>query len=181
MHEFSKDLIERIMLINGFSTDNFNFDEIQHVPMHSFKLATSEQPILFVEGLQCCVSLYAYSPTFAFAAHINPVVIRNDEIEIKDNKIYCKRLYDLYKSIIDSKADSIKVGVMLGFNPTKETIKLVNYLNHNLDLMIKYLAGQNITVTKLETKTRPIFLVDMRRDKIVTPSSSDFKQYEKRF
>lgn len=71
--EFDKELLERSLKIWDFDIDQLSIDAIQHVPMHEWKLATKDKPLLYVENLQCCVGLYAYGNNFAFAAHINTV------------------------------------------------------------------------------------------------------------
>lgn len=72
--KFDKELLERSLKIWNFDIDQLLIDAIQHVPMHEWKLATKDKPLLYVENLQCCVGLYAYGNNFAFAAHINTVV-----------------------------------------------------------------------------------------------------------
>ena len=86
MFEYDKETILRILKLEGFELDKINLDEINHVPMHQYRISSKERPLLFIENLQVCIGLYAYSKNFGFAAHLNPVVMRGDEFQYDENK-----------------------------------------------------------------------------------------------
>ena len=54
--------------------------------MHQYRVATSERPLLFVENLQVCIAIYGICEGFGFAAHINPIVLRQDDFNLKEGK-----------------------------------------------------------------------------------------------
>ena len=87
LFEYNDELIKKSLELWEFDIQNIPLELIQHVPMHGFKVATSSKPLLYVDNLQCCVSVWALAPNFAFASHINPSVIRNDDfyVDSEDN------------------------------------------------------------------------------------------------
>ena len=116
--KFDSKYIAHALSVYGFR-DGLPLDSIEYVPMHQFRVATKEKLLLYVDNLQCCVSLFASAANFGFAAHINTMVMRGDEFYVDGNgkPIKCKRVEDLFDSIISSKvepSESIKIGISKG-------------------------------------------------------------------
>ena len=84
--------------------NDINLDQIKHVPMHQYGISTKEKPLLLIENLQVCIGLYAYSKDFSFAAHLNPVVIRENEFKCDSNQniTYCNRIDDLFNIVTNA-------------------------------------------------------------------------------
>lgn len=87
MIKYDLDIISRILKMEEFALTNLDLNKIKHVPMHQYRISSSDQPLLLIDNLQVCVGLYAYSKNFGFGAHLNPVVIRGDEFCCDSKKI----------------------------------------------------------------------------------------------
>ena len=171
MIKYDLDIISRILKTEEFDLDKLDLNQIKHVPMHQYRVASDDQPLLLIDNLQVCVGLYAYSKNFGFGAHLNPVVIRGDEFrcDIDKNIIYCNRIDDLYNAIIDANVnDTIYIGVSIGFNPVSETFNLVWLLNNSINDLIIKLNERCINAVKLDLKDNHIFIVDSVNEKIIT-------------
>lgn len=183
MFEYDKETISRILELEDFEVDKINLDEISHVPMHQYRVASREKPLLLVENLQVCIGLYAYSKNLGFAAHINPVVIRSDEFlcDEKKNIVYCNRIDDLFNTIIEAKVQGpVYIGIALGFNPVQETYQVVDILSKSIDKLIVKLNTIGIEALKLELEENYIFILDTVNGKIITPAKEYIKEVAKR-
>ena len=67
--------LEHRLKIWEFDTNNLDFNKIIYVPMHEYRVTNNS--LLLIDNLQCCIGLYAFSKDFAFGAHINPLILRN--------------------------------------------------------------------------------------------------------
>ena len=183
MFEYDKETILRILKLEGFELDKINLDEINHVPMHQYRISSKERPLLFIENLQVCIGLYAYSKNFGFAAHLNPVVMRGDEFQYDENKniTYCNRIDDLFNAIVNYKhKEKVYIGIALGFNPIPETYKLIDILDKSIDKLIPKLNIMGIDATKLDLQPNHIFILDTINERIVTPLTQNIKETLKR-
>ena len=183
MFEYDKELIERKLKINGFESSDLYLDKIKHVPMHQYRVSTIEKPLLLIENLQVCIGLYAYSKNFAFAAHINPVVIRGDEFKCDANQniIYCNRINVLFNEIIKATIQGpVYIGISIGFNPVDKTYQVVNMLNEAIDEIISNLDNLGIEAIKLDLRNNHTFIVDSTNGKIITSSNQDKQETTKR-
>ena len=179
MFEYDNETIERILNIEGFDLDNLNLSEIKHVPMHQYKISTKEKPLLLVENLQVCIGLYAYSKNFAYAAHLNPVVLRGNEFICDEHKNIkdCNRVVDLYREIIKNKIDNtIYIGLSIGCNPVYKTYKVVEMLNKLIDQLIIKLQNIGINAIKLDVENNHIFIVDTKNENLIVPKNNVLKK-----
>lgn len=172
MLEYGKDTIERILKIENIDIEDIS--EIKHVPMHEYRVSDNKKTKLLIENLQVCISLFAYSKNFAFAAHLNPVVLRENEIVCDSNKniIYSRRIDDLYKEIKNSNIeDTLYIGLSIGFNPVEKTYELVNVLDNSIDTLIIELNKIGIEAIKLEPLNNHVFLIDSKNAEIIVPNN----------
>jgi len=179
MFEYDVDTILRILKIEEFELDKLNLNQIKHVPMHQYRISSSEKPLLLIENLQVCIGLYAYSKLFGFAAHLNPVVRLGDEFQCDENKniTYCNRVDDLFNAIIGAKVqEPVYIGISIGFNPVEKTYQAVDILNKSVDNLIIKLNTMGIDATKLDIKDNHIFILDTIRGEIITPSTQNIKE-----
>ena len=142
--------------------------------MHGFKVATSSKPLLYVDNLQCCVSVWALAPNFAFASHINPSVIRNDDfyVDSEDNPIKLKRTDDLYNTIMNSdlnKDDSIKIGLTFGVTPLPKDNPNIRLIYEAIEELIIKLKEQGLTAYFVERNYEMNFILDSRNGKVIVP------------
>ena len=182
MFEDDTETISRILKIEDFQLDDINLNKIKHVPMHQYRISSSEKPLLLIENLQVCIGLYAYSKNFGFAAHLNPVVIRGDEFLYDVNKsiVYCNRIDDLFNAIIDEKVkEPVYIGISIGFAPVEKTYQIVNMLNKSIDDLILKLNTMGIDVVKLNLKDNHIFILDSVNKQVITPSNQIIIQSRK--
>lgn len=174
MFEYDKDLIERILLYEGFDTEDINTNQICHVPMHEYRLSSIEKPLLLIENLQVCLALYAYNTNFAFAAHLNPIVMRGDEfnVDYSGNITFCNRVNDIFNAILkhnNAQKEPVYIGIMLGSNPTPKTYSVVNMINSDIDSLIAKLKSVGIEIIKLTEQYSPVFIIDHKNLRIITP------------
>jgi len=183
MFEYDIETILRILKLEEFELDKLNLDQIKHVPMHQYRISSLEKPLLLIENLQVCIGLYAYSKSFGFAAHLNPVVMRGDEFQYDTNKniIYCNRIDDLFNAIIDAKIqEPVYIGISIGFNPVEKTYQIVNMLDKSIDNLISKLDTMGVIATKLDIKDNHIFILDSANARIITPSNLNIQESVKR-
>ena len=183
MFEYDIETISRILKLEEFELDKLNLDQIKHVPMHQYRISSSEKTLLLIENLQVCVGLYAYSKNFGFAAHLNPVVMRGDEFKYDTNKniIYCSRIDDLFNAIIDAKVkEPVYIGISVGFNPVEKTYQVVDMLSKSIDNLISKLNTMGVIATKLDIKDNYIFILDSANARIITPSNLNIEESVKR-
>ena len=179
MFEYDIEMILRILKIEEFELDELNLNQIMHVPMHQYRISSSEKPLLLIENLQVCIGLYAYSKNFGFAAHLNPVVMRGDEFkyDINKNIVSCNRINDLFNSIIEAKIqEPVYIGISVGFNPGKKTNEVVDMLSKSIDNLISKLNAMGIEATKLHLRENHIFILDSTNGKIITPSKQNIQE-----
>ncbi len=172
MFEYNKNTISRILSLEGFELENLNLDEINHVPMHQYRVSTTQQPLLLVENLQVCIGLYAYSENFGFAAHLNPIVIHGNEFKYDENKniVSCNRINDLYESITNLKpTKKVYIGLSLGFCPSNNTYKVVELLDKSIDNIIIKLNNIGIDATKVELQYEHVFILDSKNGNLIFP------------
>ena len=173
----------KILEIEEFELDELNLKKIKHVPMHQYRISSSEKPLLLIENLQVCIGIYAHSKNFGFAAHLNPVVMRGDEFQYDINKniLYCNRIDDLFNAIIDAKVqEPVYIGISVGFKPVEKTYQTVDMLNKSIDNLISKLNTMGIKAIKLDLKYNHIFVVDTTDGKIITPLNEYMKKSLKR-
>lgn len=179
MVEYSNEIIERILKIEEFNLEEINLNKIKLVPMHEYKISSKEKPLLLVQNLQVCISLYAYSNNFAFASHLNPLIILEDEFKCDQNRniIYSRRIEDLYNAIIESDIKGpFYIGVSVGFNPVEKTYQAIDILNKGINNLIFKLNNKGIIVKQLDLKNNHVFILDSEKAKIITPSNQNIKK-----
>lgn len=140
--------------------------------MHQYRVSSQEYPMLYVDNLQCCVGFYAYGNGFAFAAHINPVVMREDEYELdsNNNPISFRRTDDLLKCLLESSlpmVEPLKIGIATGVKPLDENYPTIKMIYDSIDKLVLKLNLIGINV-KLETINAPEFILDSVTEKIIT-------------
>ena len=174
LFEYNDALIKKSLELFEFDIQNIPLELIQHVPMHSFKVTASSKPLLYVDNLQCCVSIWALAPNFAFACHINPSVIRNDDfyVDSEDNPIKLKRTDDLYDAIINSdinKDDPIKIGLTFGVTPLPKDNQNICLIYEAIQELIIKLKEQGLTTCFVERDYEMNFILDSRNGKVIVP------------
>lgn len=176
--EYDKELILRMLKMEEFKLDELDLNQIQHVPMHQYRTSSSEKPLLLIENLQVCIGLYAYSKNFGFAAHLNPVVMRENEFRYDDkNIIYCNRIDDLFNAITSANIyDPVYIGISYGFSPNEKTFQEINRLEKDVDNLILKLNAVGIKVIKLDLHSNHIFIVDTVNGEIITPIVKNEKE-----
>lgn len=171
MFEYNEKMKINTLNFWGFDLQNLNVNKICHVPMHQYRIATKEQPLLYVDNLQCCIGLYAYSNTFGFAAHINPVVMRGDEYELNDSGIAIRfnRINDLKNAILkhDNYEEKIKIGISLGWSPLDKEYPTVKMIHESINNLIMELTLMGFNVQKLEEKYEPQFIIDIENQEFI--------------
>jgi len=183
MFEYDVEIISRILKLEEFELDNFDLNQIKHVPMHQYRISSSEKPLLLIENLQVCIGLYAYSKNFGFAAHLNPVVMLGNEFQSDENKNirYCNRVDDLFNAIIDAKVQElVYIGISLGFNPVEKTYQVLDILNKSIDDLILKLNTIGIEAAKLDLKDNHIFILDSVNGQVITPAIGNIKGSSKK-
>ena len=178
--EYDKNMIKHTLGVYDFNIDELAIDKIMHVPMHEWKVATKDKPQLYIDNLQCCVGLYAHGNGFAFLAHINTVVYRNNEYILnKEGKpIHCNRCDDLLKEILSFKGDitePFKIGISLGITPLDDEEEAMVLINEGIDEVIKKLRILGYPIIKLKTIFEPEFILDSRDSKLITPNKNKSK------
>lgn len=173
--EYDKELVERALRIWGFSLENIDIDKLLHVPMHGYKVAMPDKHLLFVENLQCCVALYAYGNNFAFLAHVNTVVLENDEylLDKDGNPIYFKCCEDLLIEILKFKGaitEPFKIGISFGYNPLSKDHISIKLIEEELNKLIMKLSYLGIPAIKLDDINRPEFIIDANNNSMVFPN-----------
>ena len=171
---YDQNMIKHTLKVYNFNLDELSIDNIEHVPMHEWRVATKGKEELYIDNLQCCVGLYAYGNGFAFASHINTVVFRNDEYKLNEQRkpIHCNRCDDLLEQILSFKGNIVepfKIGISLGFAPLDEHEDSMVLIYQGIYEVIKKLSVLGYPVTKLETIYEPEFILDSRDGNIITP------------
>lgn len=176
MFEFDKETKLRSLKIFGFEVENLELDRIRHVPMHQYRIATKEKPMLYVENLQVCVGLYAYCENFGFASHINTVIIREDDFILNDNKIpiELQRIRDLKREILEHSSimETIKIGLALGVTPISKSYPTMKLIYEGIEGLIYDLKLFGIQIERLEDQSMPEFILDSTHQKIILPKNN---------
>lgn len=183
MFEYDDETKNRSLLIFGFDIDSLDLDKIVHVPMHQYRVATKEYPMLYVENLQCCIGLYAYSDDFGFAAHINPKVMRGAEYELnEEGKAIRLRRIDQLKNVIlqHSFNQTVKVGISLGCISLGQNYPTMKMIYDAINNLINQLNLIGIEVEKLEDQVAPEFILDTTNGKIILPCDNQKDKFVKR-
>lgn len=172
--EFDRELIEHTLKIFNFDMDRISIEAIQHVPMHEWRIATKDKPLLYVENLQCCIGLYAYGNNFAFAAHINTAVFDKNEYALDKNRnpLYCNRCQDLLTQVLNYNGnimEPFKIGIAFGVTPLDDTEKSMELIYSGIEELIKRLNHLGIPIVQLENIYEPEFIVDTLNNCIITP------------
>ncbi len=175
--EYDKNMLKRSLVAFGFNIDELSLDNIIHVPMHEWRTSTNEQTQLYVDNLQCCVGLYAYGNNFGFAAHINPVVVRNNEYEFdKEGKLrLCTRCYDLLREIVNSKrkiVEPFNIGISLGSTPLYDYERPMALIYEALDEIVLYLKKLGYPVNELDKINESSFILDTKTGQIIAPNDN---------
>ncbi|MDE5539379.1 MAG: hypothetical protein K2J20_02710 [Bacilli bacterium] len=106
MFEYDEELVAKTLASGKYNLSELDISKIAHVPMHQYRIATSNKPLLYVENLQVCIGIYAMFKGFGFAAHINPVVMREDDFYLMDGKaVGCKRINDMRDAILSHRPE----------------------------------------------------------------------------
>lgn len=179
--EFDNDLIERSLRIWGFDMDEIDISNIQHVPMHEWRISTNDKSLLYIENLQCCIGLYAYGNGFAFATHINTVVFDKNEYALNDDgePIYCNRCNDLIKEILKYKGkieEPFKIGISIGVTPLNKKEKSMLLIYKGINDIIKKLKFLNIPVIRMEDIYNSEFIIDSFNNNIIVPNEMKSKK-----
>lgn len=159
--------IEHRLNIWKFDTSTIDINNIIYVPMHEYRVTNNK--LLLIDNLQCCIGLYAYSKDFAFGAHINPLILRNNEFIIdSNNKLNLNRIKDLKKTILKYTNNEIKIGIALGSSPLDKdykTIKIIYESIYNLIISLK----ENYNIKKLHDINAPEFIIDIKHQNLILP------------
>ena len=178
--EYDNELIKHTLKVFGFNLKDLDINKIQHVPMHQYRLSTIDKPQLYVENLQCCIGLFAYGNGFGFAAHINPVVMRNNEFSINENhEIICNRCNDLLNSLLSYKesiTEPFKIGISLGVIPHDINDLNMQAIYNGTRKIRDKIKELNIPAT-FSVIEEPEFIIDTSTNIIITPKKYDY-QYE---
>lgn len=172
--EFDENFIRRLLEIWEFDVQEIDVDKVKYVPMHEFRISTMKQPLLYIGNLQCCIGLYAYGNSFAFAAHINTVVFDNNEYTLneKGEPVYCNRCNDLIREILKYQGEIIepfKIGISFGVKPLNKDEKSMSLIYDGIDQTIKRLAYLNIPVIKTSDMNESEFIIDSLNSNIIIP------------
>ena len=173
MFEFDKETKLRSLKIFGFEVEKLELDKIRHVPMHQYRIATKENPMLYVENLQVCVGIYAYSNNFGFASHINTVILKEEDFIFNENKIPIKvrSIEALKDSILESPniMKPVKIGIALGYTPISKDYFTMKLIYEGITDLIDNLSTNGIVTVRLEDQTMPEFILDTTYQKIILP------------
>lgn len=177
MFEFDEKTKLRSLRIFGFDVENLELDKVGHVPMHQYRIATKEKPMLYIENLQVCVALYAYSNNFGFAAHINPIIMRGDDFTIRNSSrkpIQFQRTNDLKRVILESYPirGPIKIGLALGYCPISKNNQTIELIYDGIERLVYDLKFLGISIEELEDQSMPEFILDSTNQKIILPKRS---------
>lgn len=105
----------------------------------------------------------------AFAAHINPVVMRGDEFTRSDKVLHCKRVDDLKDFILrNSVSKQVSLGIILGSRPLSDNDEVMQIIYRDLSLMMNDLKSCGINFT-LEKGVHPEFVIDSINEEIIYP------------
>ncbi len=171
MTEDDKSRLIRSLHILKFNVENLDINKINYVPIHQYKIATKEHPLLYVDGLQCCIGLYAYCTNFAFASHINPKIIRNNDFDLDINNlpISCKKINDLKKCIFENTPflELLKIGIAFGVTPLSKDYTTMQIIYNNIDKLISELNLMGIESKLLDDIYAPEFILDSENQRII--------------
>jgi len=178
MFEYNKEIINRILNIEGFDLNEIDINQIKHVPMHQYRISDKEKSLLLIENLQVCIGLYAYGNNFSFAAHINPVVMRENEFTCDENNniLYSNKINDLFKEIVNSKVTEVNIGLSIGFNPVGKTYEVLDLLDKAIYDTIKKLSIIGINAKRIDLIYNHIFIIDKDNKRIITPNLEKVKK-----
>ena len=170
--------IAKCLKVDGFDANNLSQSLIEYVPMHEFRVATKEKPLLFVDNLQCCVALYAHSPNFGFAAHINTKAIRGDDFYVDENgkPIKCKRTEDLYDAIVNSSVkfnQPVKIGISVGCIYPGDDYPTMKMIFEGIEEIMQKLQKQGISSQRTESQNAMDFILDTSNGEIILPTKND--------
>lgn len=176
MFEYNEELIAKSLNGWGFSLNEIDISEVSHVPMHQYRIATPEKPLLYVENLQLCLGIYGMYKGFGFAAHINPYIMRGDDFNIKEGQpIECNRITNLFNTILDNKppqTETIKIGIFYGCNPlSPEEYPTVKMIYDGIDALIVQLDKMGILVEKMEPQQSIAFILDAMKNELILPET----------
>lgn len=176
MFEFDEETKLKSLRIFGFDTKELELFKIRHVPMHQYRVATKEKPMLYIENLQVCVALYAYSNNFGFAAHINTVIIHEDDFILNNNKIpiLLRRIRNLKREILEhnSMKETIKIGLAFGVTPISKSYPTMKLIYEGIEGLIYDLKPFGIQIERLDDQFMPEFILDSTHQKIILPKNS---------
>lgn len=176
MFEYDNEQKIRSLIIWGFDVENLDVDKIVHVPMHQYRVATKERPMLYVDNLQCCVGFYAYSDNFAFVAHVNPKIMREDDYKLSSDyfPLSFNRINNLRKTIFENYPfnEPIRIGISLGSNPLSKYYPTMEMIYKSIENLIKELESKGIKVQKLEDIFAPEFILNLEDKKIIVPKKT---------
>lgn len=174
MFDYDKKQKIKSLDIWGFNVEELNIDKIEYVPMHQYRIVNDNESMLYVDNLQCCVGLYAYGDNFAFAAHINPMVMRGDEFALDNERrpIRCKRSDDLKNEILNNGISDVKVGLALGVAPLDKNHPTMKLIENGINSAIIELISCGIDVEKLEDIYAPEFIMDCGSGSFIFPKKN---------
>ena len=175
MFEYDKEMIIRSLKIYGFDMEEIDVDKINYVPMHDYRVATNNKPLLYINNLQCCVGVYAYNNNFGFCAHINTVAMENGDYEVDHNKkpTRCRRIDDLYETILKEKEkfiNPVKLGISLGSNPLDKEVPTMRMIYKEIATLICKLNKVGIDYILLPEQQESNFIIDTENSKIIYPN-----------
>lgn len=143
MFEYGANFVRKCLDVWGYDLNDEIIELIKYVPVHQYAIATSEKPLLFVDNLQCCVALYAWTPNFGFLSHINTKDPQDYYVTDNQTPIKCRSMDDLYKSITNSGLtfmEPIKIGISIGCMPVVRTHPSMKSIYDGIQDLIKKLA-----------------------------------------
>jgi len=174
MFEYDNELKLRSLDAWGFDVQSLDINKIMHVPMHQYRVANDKYPLLYIDNLQCCVGIYAYGDNFAFAAHVNPLVMRRDdyELDINGNPLRCRRIDDLMKEVEAKDISFLNIGISLGVVPLDKNHSNMKMIDDAIDNCVVELISKGIDAQKLPVMFNPDFILDSRNGAIILPIDS---------
>ena len=173
MMKFDNYFLEHSLMIFNFDLNSINVTDLQHVPIHEWKVATDEMSKLYIENLQCCIGLYAYGNGFAFGSHIDTVMYNNNEFILDKNKqpIFCNRCLDLLYNILkhsDKIFEPFKIGLAIG-TPVNLTEKSMSVIYKSISILINRLKQLDIPVILLDDIYESELIIDAKNSCIIAP------------
>lgn len=174
--KLTKEDIKRHLEIWDFNLDNIDINLVEYVDMGEYKVATKGKPLLLVDNLQVCVSLFTYQNNFGFASHINTKVMINDDYYLNEQgyPTKLKRIEDLYNAIINSKINTnepLKICISYGCTPLSKDYPSMVLIYKAIEELIEKLSQKGINKIELLEMNAPEFILNTISSTIILPQN----------